>query len=223
MASLIHPLRTLFASLTRQNRAKQLTYLRTENRFLRSKLPQRIELSNHERSQLVKHGKSLGPRTRELISVVSYSTFRRWVREMEATPKTGNRKKVARAGRPRDEDGVHDAIIRIPKETGWGYTKIAQAMRRLGHTISRQTVKMCWCEPAWVPNRKIIRSTWNSKPITWSPPVAGRLSKLAVELISNPESRVRPQQGQSSLSQISTWLARVNAIAKPSQTNQCSK
>jgi hypothetical protein len=60
---------------------------------------------------------------------------------MEATPETGNLKKVAHAGRPRVEEGVHDAIIRICKETGWGYTKIVQAMRRLGHTISRQTVK----------------------------------------------------------------------------------
>jgi putative transposase len=54
---------------------------------------------------------------------------------MEATPKTGSRKKVARAGRPRVEVGVHDAIIRIRKETGWGYTKIVQATRRLGQTI----------------------------------------------------------------------------------------
>jgi putative transposase len=141
MAALIHPLITLLASLTRQELAKQVAYLRTENRILRSKLPQRIELSNHECSQLVKHGKSLGTRIRELISVVSYSTFRRWVREMEATPKTGSRKKVARAGRPRVKNGVHDATIRIRKETGWGYTKIVQATRRLGHTISRQTVK----------------------------------------------------------------------------------
>jgi putative transposase len=135
MASLIHPLFTLLASLTRQELAKQMLYLRTENRILRSKLPQRIELSNHLRSQLVKHGKSLGPRIRNLISVVSYSTVRRWVWEMEETPATGNRKKVARAGRPRIDEGVHDAIIRIRKETGWGYTKIVQATRRLGHTI----------------------------------------------------------------------------------------
>jgi transposase len=141
MAFLIHPLLTLLASLTRQELAKQVAYLRAENRILRNKLPKQIELSIHERSQLVKHGKSLGPRIRESISVVSYSTFRRWVRSMEATPETGSRKKVARAGRPRVEEGVHDAIIRIRKETGWGYTRIVQAMRRLGHTISRQTVK----------------------------------------------------------------------------------
>jgi putative transposase len=120
MAALIHPLLTLLASLTRQELAKQLTYLQTENRTLRSKLPQRIELSNHERSQLVKHGKSLGPRIRNLMSVVSYSTVRRWVRSMEATPETGSRKKVARAGRPWVEEGVHDPFIQIRKEDRMG-------------------------------------------------------------------------------------------------------
>ena len=56
MAALIHPLLTLLASLTRQELAKQVAYLLTDNRIHRSKLPQRIELGNHERSQLVKHG-----------------------------------------------------------------------------------------------------------------------------------------------------------------------
>ena len=46
------------------------------------------------------HGKSLGPRIRELIAVVSYSTLRKWVRAMEATPATGCRVKSVKAGRP---------------------------------------------------------------------------------------------------------------------------
>jgi hypothetical protein len=73
---------------------------------------------------------------------------------MEATPETGSRKKVARAGRPRVEEGVHDAIIRIRKETGWGYIKIVQAMRRLGHTILRQTVKNVLVQPGLGPEPK---------------------------------------------------------------------
>jgi putative transposase len=56
MADLVHLLRTLLASSTRQELAKQLAYLRTENRILRSNLPQRIKLGNHERSLLGKHG-----------------------------------------------------------------------------------------------------------------------------------------------------------------------
>jgi len=34
----------------------------------------------------VRHGKKLGGRIKELISIVSYSTFRKWVRSIEDTP-----------------------------------------------------------------------------------------------------------------------------------------
>ena len=83
MASIIHPLLALLASLSRQELARQVTYLRAENQILRSKLPDRITLSNQERRKLVRHGKKLGARIKEVISIVSYSTFRRWVRQME--------------------------------------------------------------------------------------------------------------------------------------------
>jgi putative transposase len=86
MAAIIYPLLTLLASLTRQELAQQVTYLKAENQILRSKLPQRIELSNQERRRLVKHGKKLGGRINELISIVSYSTFRKWVRSIEDAP-----------------------------------------------------------------------------------------------------------------------------------------
>ena len=60
-----------------------MTYLKTENKILRSKLPDRIQLNNQERRRLVKHGKKLGARIKDLISIASYSTFRKWVRAME--------------------------------------------------------------------------------------------------------------------------------------------
>ncbi len=138
MAAIIHPLLTLLASLTRQELARQVTYLKAENQILRSKLPKRIELSNQERRRLVKHGKSLGARIKDLISIVSYSTFRKWVRSVEDAPDKRPKAKDAKPGRPRVEESISEAIIRIRKETGWGYTKIVQAMRRLGHNISRQ-------------------------------------------------------------------------------------
>jgi putative transposase len=86
MAAIVHPLLTLLASLTRQELAQQVTYLKAENAILRSKLPDRITLNNQERRRLVRHGKKLGPRIKELISIVSYSTFRRWIRTMEGGP-----------------------------------------------------------------------------------------------------------------------------------------
>ncbi|WP_149495356.1 integrase core domain-containing protein [Roseiconus lacunae] len=162
MAAIIHPLLALLASLTRQELAQQVTYLKAENAILRSKLPDRITLSNQERRRLIRHGRKLGPRIKELISIVSYSTFRRWIRTMEDRPaKRSKSKTEIRPGRPRIDQSISDTIIRIRKETGWGYTKIVQAMRRLGHRISRQTVKNVLVEAGLGPDPSDHPDTWS--------------------------------------------------------------
>jgi len=160
MAAIVHPLLTLLASLTRQELARQVTYLKAENRILRSKLPVRISLSNQERQTLVKHGKRLGAKLKELVSIVSYGTFRRWIRELEDTPSKRPANANGRSGRPRVEESVSEAILRIRKETGWGYTKILQALRRLGHTVSRQTVKNVLVEAGLGPQPQDHPDTW---------------------------------------------------------------
>ena len=111
MAAIIHPLLTLLASLTRQELAQQVTYLKAENQILRSKLSKRIELSNQERRRLVRHGKKLGGRIKELISIVSYSTFRKWVRSIEDTPDKRPKPKAAKPGRPRVEESISEASV----------------------------------------------------------------------------------------------------------------
>jgi putative transposase len=162
MAAIVHPLLTLLASLTRQELAQQVTYLKAENAILRSKLPDRITLNNQERRRLVRHGKKLGPRIKELISIVSYSTFRRLIRSMEDGPaKRPKSEAEKKPGRPRTEESIADTIIRIRKETGWGYTKIVQAMRRLGHRISRQTVKNILVEAGLGPDPSDHPDTWS--------------------------------------------------------------
>jgi len=162
MAAIVHPLLTLLASLTRQELAQQVTYLKAENAILRSKLPDRIRLNNQERRRLVRHGKKLGPRIKELISIVSYSTFRRWIRTMEDAPaKRPKSKSENKPGRPRVDESIAETIIRIRKETGWGYTKIVQAMRRLGHHISRQTVKNILVEAGLGPDPSDHPDTWS--------------------------------------------------------------
>ncbi len=161
MAAIIHPLLTLLASLTRQELARQVEYLKAENQILRSKLPDRIQLSNQERRSLVKQGKKLGAKIMELISIVSYSTFRKWVRNVEDTPTKRPKSKDGKSGRPRIEESISEAIIRIRKETDWGYTKIVQAMRRLGHKISRQTVKNVLVQAGLGPEPHDNPDTWS--------------------------------------------------------------
>lgn len=142
MANIVHPLLTLLASLTRQELAQQIRYLKAENEILRSKLPKRIPLDNRERRTLVKHGKKLGGKIKDVMTIVSYSTFRRWVRKIEDdTPPQAKKSPERRAGRPKVEADVRETIIRIRKETGFGYTKILQELRRMGVHVSRQTVK----------------------------------------------------------------------------------
>ena len=162
MAAIVHPLLTLLASLTRQELAQQVTYLKAENAILRRKLPDRITLNNQERRRLVRHGKKLVPWIKELISIVRYSTFRRWIRNMEDGPtKRPKSKSENKLGRPLTDESIADTIIRIRKETGWGYTKIVQALRRLGYRISRQTVKNILVEAGVGPDPSDHPDTWS--------------------------------------------------------------
>jgi putative transposase len=145
---------------------RQVTYLREENQILRSKLPDRITLSNQERRKLVRHGQKLGARIKEVISIVSYSTFRRWVRQMEgdelAAKSTEPKPAVPPVqGRPKTDEDVRELIIRIRTETGWGYTKIRQALNRLGHKVSRQTVSNVLKEAGLTPDPHADPDTWN--------------------------------------------------------------
>lgn len=160
MAAILHPLLTLLASLPRQDLARQVTYLRAENRILRSKLPDRLKLSNQERRVLVRHGKGLGAKIKDVLSIVSYSTFRKWVRRMEDEPTKRPKGKGRKPGRPRVDEDLAAAVLRIRRETGWGYTKIVQAIRRRGHTVSRQTVKNILVEAGLGPQPDDHPDTW---------------------------------------------------------------
>jgi putative transposase len=65
------------------------------------------------------------------------------------------------SGRPKIEEDVHDTIIRIRKETGFGYTKILQELRRMGVHVSRQTVKNVLVEAGMGPTPGDHPDTWH--------------------------------------------------------------
>lgn len=98
----------------------------------------------------------MGPAIRQLITIVSYSTFRRWVRKSddEDTPK--------KTGRPRVNLIIREFVVRVAKETGWGYSRILGEIRKLGiGRISRQTVKNILVENGFDPGPKRGRGTWS--------------------------------------------------------------
>jgi len=126
MARVFHPLLHLLAQATDKQLAKYIQYLKVENRTLRRKLPKRITITPEERRQLLKFGKPVGPAIKELITIVTPRTFARWV-----SGETAGRK-PARRGRPRKPEEVRQLILRMPEETGWGYTRIRNELRKLG-------------------------------------------------------------------------------------------
>ena len=81
---ILHPLFHLLGSLTQQELARQVAYLKEENKVLRERLPERVSPTEKERKRLIRAGRKLGPQLQDLMSIVTYQSFRRWIREIEA-------------------------------------------------------------------------------------------------------------------------------------------
>jgi putative transposase len=163
MGRILHPLLALLASVTRQELARQVAYLKEENRILRARLPQKLVATDQEKRRLLRCGRKLGLQLKELISIVSYQSFRRWVREAEEAhaakkPATPKRK----PGRPRTPDDIRELVLKLARENSWGYTRILGELRKLGiKSISRQTVKVILKENNIDPGPKRGKGTWD--------------------------------------------------------------
>lgn len=161
MSRIFHPILYLQACATRQELARQVHYLKTENQILRARLPKTIRTTPDERRQLVKAARGLGKDIlRQLASIVSPATLLKWLNQDDKPP--SNRKpSTGKPGRPRTPDDVRELVIRIATETGWGYTRIRGELRKLGIEVSRQTVVNILKEHGIDPGPKRGKGTWD--------------------------------------------------------------
>lgn len=67
----------LIARSTEKELARHVTYLKVENQILRSRLPERLILTDREKRRLVSFAKHLGSTLNELATIVHPSTIRR--------------------------------------------------------------------------------------------------------------------------------------------------
>ena len=157
MGQLFQPLLFLLARSTADDLQKQVEYLKAENEMLRKRIAKkRIFLQADERAKLLKLGKGLGPAIRHLITIVDYSTFRRWVRK-ECPDKVKRRK-----GRPKISLVIREVIVQMAKDTGWGYSRILGELRKLGlGKLSRQSVKNILVENGLDPGPKRGKGSWS--------------------------------------------------------------
>ena len=135
MPRLLLPLWMVILNFSENQLAQIIEYLREENKILRGKLPKRITLTDREKARLVKYGKTLGSGIRSVVTIVSPRTFLRWVKGEKVAGKSKRK-----PGRPKTDIEVRDLILKIARETGWGFTRILGELKKLGVRVSRTTV-----------------------------------------------------------------------------------
>ena len=156
MHRFFHPLLALIASATDRELARHIRYLKEENRILRARIPGQVHTRPHERARLLRFGKPLGRAIEQLITIVTPHTFVRWVRE----EKRGRKPKPT--GRPRKSTVLRELVLKIARETGFGYTRILGELRRLGISrMCRQTVRSIVKEEGIEPSPKRSQQTWD--------------------------------------------------------------
>lgn len=159
MSRIFQPLLFLLARCTRNELIRQIEFLKAENQMLRQRVPKkRIFLSDDEKLKLIDLGQVIGPALKHLLTIVSYATYRRWVRNVVGEgPKP--KKKM---GRPRTKEEIRELILKFARETGWGYTRIMGELKKLGiKPPSRTTVKNILKENGFDPGPNRGKGSWS--------------------------------------------------------------
>jgi putative transposase len=149
----------MLANATDRELARQIQYLKIENRILRDKLPKRLTLTAAERQRLLKYGKPLGQAIRTLLTIVSPRTFTRWLNGEKTTAKGG---KSTGPGRPKTPQDIRELVLRLARENAWGCTRILGELKKLGvGKISRSTVVKILKENGVDPGPRRGEGTWH--------------------------------------------------------------
>jgi len=131
------------------NRKQQdvIEYLKEENRVLREQLGgRRIRFSNDQHRRLAAKAKALGRKgLKEVAGLVTPDTLLRGYKKLIAQKYDGSQHR--KPGRPRTPETIRELVVRIAREnSGWGYTRIRGALRKLGHDVGRNMVKRILAE-----------------------------------------------------------------------------
>ena len=133
----------MVASWIHRHQQHVITYLKEENRVLKSKLPDgRLCLSDTERRRLAALAYPLGRKQlKDTATIATPDTLMRWYKQLIAGKFDGSKKRKEQ-GRPRVAGDIEQLVIRMVQENPrWGYRRIQGALANLGHDIDKITVR----------------------------------------------------------------------------------
>jgi len=132
----------VFSGWVNRQQQQAIDYLLKENRILREQLgDRRLRLTDDQRRRLAVKGKLRGRKLLgKVAGIVTPDTIFAWYRRLVAQKYDGSKKRGA--GRPATNEDVAALAVRMAGENPtWGYTRLRDALRHLGHELGRSTVK----------------------------------------------------------------------------------
>ncbi len=144
----------LIGKVTQSDLVRQIEYLKAENEILRTKAGKRVTVSPVEKRRLLKFGLPLKGEIKKVLSIVSYSTFRRW-----ATEKISFKFPKTNRGRPRTKAEICELVLKMARENDWGYTRILGELKKLRiKSLSRNTIKNILKEHGLDPAPSVMKT-----------------------------------------------------------------
>ena len=119
-------------------------------------------LTDEQRLSLAVLGRQLKPGLRSYIRIVTPETLMGWYRRLVTARYDSSKISSRRAGRPPTAAMLKELICRIARENpSWGYTRIGDQLRYLGHMIGRTTIADILRDAGLTPDPELRRQrTW---------------------------------------------------------------
>ena len=150
----------------------QIRFLKAQVGILRKRIPaERIVPSPAEKAELLRIGAEVGHDVRPVLEIVTPATYRRWLNDA----RRGKRPK--KSGRPHLAQEVKDLIICIGRENLlWGYRRIVGELKKLGYSISHNTVKRILAGEGIYPTSE--KKSCRRPPMPWGQFVVSHMDSL---------------------------------------------
>ena len=131
-----------FAGWVSEHQRTVIAYLQEENRVLRElHRKKRLRFNNDQRRRLAAKGKAEGRRVlSEIETLVTPDTILQWHRELIVRKYDGSEGRGP--GRPAVAQEIRELVVRMATANErWGYTRIVGELAKVGHQVSRSTVR----------------------------------------------------------------------------------